>query len=459
MSNINLPATSTLGITTKPQAIFTKAIKRRLTCWLFLLLIPLMASVVQAQEDLWTGIGPVGGRISKLAVDSGTATTLYAGTFDSGVLKSIDGGASWHGVNNGLTSTDILSLALDPTNANTLYTGTNDHGLFKSTDGGESWTSIRVGLPSGFLVTSIVIDPTSPLTIYAGIIGGCDFFCDGSVFKSVNGGQSWNATILTRGITALAMDPRNPTTVYAAAESNLYKTVDGGLSWSEQGDITQGFPFPDITTIAIDPISPSRLYVGSVGLVLTPSQNWIRKGIFKSNDGGTIFNEATAGLTDFNIEDLVIDPGTPATLYAATDSGVFRSGNRGKNWSELNNGLGNVFVSDLAIIPTDPPTLYAATFGSGVFVVQPVGPFPPATLRITNAFVFKKKLWVFGEMFDPGAKLLLNGELQHTRNDVHNPLATLFAKKAGNKITPGQTVTLQVRNPDGTLSQEFRFTR
>ena len=87
--------------------------------------------------------------------------------------------------------------------------------------------------------------------------------------------------------------------------------------------------------------------------------------------------------------------------------------------------------------------------------------YDPATAailvpRITSASVAAKKLFIFGENFDDGAVILLNGEEQKTRNDDENPKTTLIGKRAGKKIKPGDT--LQVRNPNGTISQEFAFT-
>jgi hypothetical protein len=78
---------------------------------------------------------------------------------------------------------------------------------------------------------------------------------------------------------------------------------------------------------------------------------------------------------------------------------------------------------------------------------------------ITNAMVDAKRLLVFGSGFDSGAKILIDGEAQKSANDDQNPAGALVGKKAGKKIKRGETVTLQVRNSDGTLSNEFRFTR
>ena len=71
-----------------------------------------------------------------------------------------------------------------------------------------------------------------------------------------------------------------------------------------------------------------------------------------------------------------------------------------------------------------------------------------------------KHLLVFGGGFDSGAKILIDGEVhQKTSNDDLNPTGILFGKKAGKKIAAGQTVILQARNSDGTLSNQLRFTR
>ena len=77
--------------------------------------------------------------------------------------------------------------------------------------------------------------------------------------------------------------------------------------------------------------------------------------------------------------------------------------------------------------------------------------------RITGASVSGKKLFIVGENFDSGAVILLNGEEQKTRNDEANPQTTVIGKKAGKRVKSGDK--LQVRNPDGVLSEEFTFSR
>jgi hypothetical protein len=99
-----------------------------------ILLITSQAGTASAGINVWTSIGPEGGRINALAVDPVTPTTLYAGTW-SGVFKSTDGGGDWSAVNTGLNATDVCALAISPATQGTLsppgtlYAGTYD-GVF-----------------------------------------------------------------------------------------------------------------------------------------------------------------------------------------------------------------------------------------------------------------------------------------------------------------------------------------
>ncbi|HSE97044.1 MAG TPA: hypothetical protein VLD57_02165, partial [Blastocatellia bacterium] len=85
-----------------------------------------------------------------------------------------------------------------------------------------------------------------------------------------------------------------------------------------------------------------------------------------------------------------------------------------------------------------------------------VGKFAAIPPRIIMASVAGKKLIIAGDNFDDGAVILINGERQKTRNDDQNPQTTLIGKKAGKKVKTGDRI--QVRNPDGAISDEFIFT-
>jgi photosystem II stability/assembly factor-like uncharacterized protein len=195
--------------------------------------------------------------------------------------------------------------------------------------------------PYGGDVTSLVVDPHTPSTLYAGLAGS-------GVFKSTNGGNTWDpAGLANTDVQALAIDPATPSTVYAGGyQVGVFRSTDSGASWT-----STGLADTNVVALVIDPHSPSTLYVGADG-----------GGVFQSTNGGGSWTAGNTGLADLQVTALAIDPTTPSTLYAGTDGGgVFQSANGGTSWTEVNNGLTNLYVTAVAIDPATPSTLYAAT--------------------------------------------------------------------------------------------------
>ena len=219
----------------------------------------LVTSSVTAEGGInsWTSIGPEGGSIAALAIDPVTPGTLYAGTYDGGVFKSVSAGESWSAVNTGLPILYVRALAIDPQMPATLYAGTFGFaGVFKSTNAGGSWSaSARFTIGD---VLSLAIDPLMPTTVYAGTADG--------VFKSTNGGGSWsgvNTGLPNSPVQVVAIDPQTPTTLYSGTEtSGVFKSTNGGGSWNA---INTGLTNPDVIALAIDPQTPARLYAGTGG--------------------------------------------------------------------------------------------------------------------------------------------------------------------------------------------------
>jgi len=228
------------------------------------------------------------------------------------------------------------------------------------------WSSIG---PEGGTIHSIIITPTAPDTLYVGT--------DGGVFKSTNGGGSWSAvnTGLTNlYIATLAVDPITPTILYAGTAAGVFKSTNYGGSWSA---FNTGLPdWPRINALAIDPTTPNILYVGESST-----------GVYKSINGGSNWNAVNTDLTDTSVQTLAIDPTTPATLYAGTYGGVFQSTNSGGNWNAVNTGLGTNSVQTLVIDPTTPATLYAGTYGGVFQSTNSGGNWNAVNTGLTNTFV------------------------------------------------------------------------
>lgn len=203
--------------------------------------------------------------VNTIIVDPATPTTLYAGTIQ-GAFKSVNGGDSWTAINNGLTDApgasrtlSVRRLVVDPRNPATLYAATS-RGVFKSVNGGGNWSGANNGFANvqaglGPDILALVVDSLAPLTLYAGVSG---FF--GSVYKTTDGGANWqrmNAglSISINGVsnpltpTALAIDPTNPATIYVGTTFGVWRSVDGGASWSVRSD---GLSSPAVVTLLVD---------------------------------------------------------------------------------------------------------------------------------------------------------------------------------------------------------------
>jgi photosystem II stability/assembly factor-like uncharacterized protein len=156
------------------------------------------------------------------------------------------------------------------------------------------WT--RLG-PDGGQISAIAVDPQDSATIYAASTG--------TIYKSTNGGDSWYFagkglnTAPYAGINALVIDPRNSAIVYAGTSGGIFKSINRGESWSVT---IRNIP---ATALVIDPGNSSVLYAGT-------SKN----EIYKSTDGGT--NWKFAEISFSGITSLAINPQNPAVLYAST---------------------------------------------------------------------------------------------------------------------------------------------
>jgi hypothetical protein len=322
----------------------------------------------------WIGIGPEGVTVRAIVINPQTPETLYIGTVGFGVLKSIDSGATWVPANNGLINLDIMALAIDPQTPEIIYAGTEatsltPGGVFRSIDGGTTWESSL-----HYIVGAITINPVIPTTVYAGT-GNYSGSANGA-FKSIDGGLTWNSIntglpVPPGGVTALAVNPQSPETLYAGASrwggfNELYsigvlKSFDGGNTWAPTTltDHELSSVYSYVSAIVTDPQRPGTIYAETTG-----------DGVFKSIDGGTTWMTMNTGLTSLYVRALAINPQKPDDLYAGTSGGVFRSIDGGTTWVAFKVGLPDSAVRTLAINPQAPEILYAGTNGFGVFKIQ-----------------------------------------------------------------------------------------
>lgn len=172
-------------------------------------------------------------------------------------------------------------VVIDPSSPETVYIGTEFIGIQKSTNGGVDWDMTNSGL-ANFNVLSMVINPQSSNILYAGT--SC-----GGVYKSTNSGGSWaaaNSGMETACVRALVIDPVSQDTLYAGTEQGVFKSTNAAGAWSL---VNNGLANLDVSALAIDPLTPATLYAGS-GYMPPPGP--IRPAValagnlYKSTNGG-----------------------------------------------------------------------------------------------------------------------------------------------------------------------------
>jgi len=186
---------------------------------------------------------------------------------------------------------------------------------------------------------ALAIDPQNPSTVYAAAasFAGPQM---GGVFKSEDGGTTWtqaNAGLTDIEAYALVMDPQTPSTLYVGTEGGLFKSIDGAATWAATG-ITD-----EVRTIAIDAAMPSVVWVGT------------ETGLAKSTDGGLTWTQSTLGLAG-EVDAIAINPVAPATVYAGgRNMTTWKTTDGGGTWTRL---IDSPEALQLAVDPSAPSTVY-----------------------------------------------------------------------------------------------------
>ncbi|MEM7133662.1 MAG: DUF6531 domain-containing protein [Chloroflexota bacterium] len=227
--------------------------------------------------------------------------TFYVGTWSNGLLRSQDSGSKWTFVNEGLLSNTIYALAIDPNVPNRLFTGT-EQGLFVSINGGNTWSQSEGDLP-GYSVTSLTFSDATLLAI-----------TDMGLYLSQDGGTSWQPptqNLPPVQINVLQADITTGT-VYVGSSIGLYRSIDNGSNWTLVSVDLQG---QNIHAVAANPSDNNHLIVGTTG------------GLLHSYDSGDTWQADTfSGLDGIasqirNIAVCSDDSGV--NLYLGTGGGLY----------------------------------------------------------------------------------------------------------------------------------------
>ena len=335
---------------------------------------------------LWTSLGPDSvpanvplnaamGRLCCIRFDPNNKNVVYAAG-PGGLWKSINGGDGWVVWHTDLLGTlSISDLAIDPTNSNTMYIASGDvdlgyrdgNGVFKSVDGGITWntTGLNWAITQGNSVNKILIDPVNPQILHVGTSVG--------MYRSVDSGVSFTK-INSINVKDMEFKPGQPKTIYATADSTIFQSVNSGKSYSKIYSV----PGAGRLSIAVTQADSNYLYV-----LASSSIDFSFLGFFQSTNGGVSFSlkTNTPNLLGYDNDgsDLGVGSGWYNLALAASPImpnevvmggvNIWRSTDGGASWKINSHWMGDgapyvhADCHDLIYIPGGGTTVFAAVDG------------------------------------------------------------------------------------------------
>ena len=311
-------------------------------------------------------IGPtiMGGRVSELAVVESDPRIFYVGVASGGVWKTENAGITFEHVFKDESTASVGAVAVAPSNPNVVWVGTGEpnnrqsspwgNGVYRSTDAGRSWK--HLGLENTHHIGRIRVHPRDPDVAYVAAVGhlwGPN--PERGVYRTTDGGGSWEKVLFVdddTGAIELAMDMADPNTLFAAMYqrrrrawgfngggpgSGIYRTVDGGDTWTE---LTDGLPDGDKGRIGID------IYRGDGNLVFAlveadargPGQGFGqggggKNGVYRSTDRGDSWEKlSSTNNRPMYYSQIRIDPNDPERIYLG-GAALYRSSDGGRNFT------------------------------------------------------------------------------------------------------------------------------
>ena len=303
----------------------------------------LLPSISFATDPVWTTHGPDGGSVTAVAVDPANADVVYAGSFNAGLFKSVDGGGHWASVNGGLPFGNVTAVAVDPVDPATVYSAVSS-SVFKSVDGGGQWTALALpsAVPGIGYPQTLAVENSHTL-----LVSTCN-----ALFESADGGAAWTTHPIQIGggilcPTHLTLDPADSKRIYASTAEGLLRSADGGATWTlplraqlllAAGSLLQtcdqwGYYVAQATgTPAPKPEQFNSCANRDAPVHLDGYLSGLRYYIAQQP------NPAMYGLLA-GPEAIALDPRAAGTLYASTYWGIFKSTDFGASWSPIASGL------------------------------------------------------------------------------------------------------------------------
>lgn len=274
-----------------------------------------------------------------------------------GVVRSRDGGRRWEHRHGEIPIGCSSAFAIDPLDPFTLVC--HDEQWAKiSRDGGTTWRPLTQGSRPDAEVASLAIDPSNAQVIVVGT-------SDGRTFRTADRGAAWYRVAdgpATGAIESLQFVDGTSGVIFALQGSNIIRTLDGGDHWEA---LPSAWPYLEFQAFAVDPLSPSTVYVGT------------RRGVMVTADFGRHWELRRRGITRASVS-VAVQAGTPTTVFAKAFSETFASRDGGDTWTAVDSQLlppasaddtstirlpSNRTPSGIAVAASNPRIMYVAAGG------------------------------------------------------------------------------------------------
>ncbi len=279
---------------------------------------------------------PSGTAAATAAVPTGTWTALGPAPIGPPFLAF----GGFYGGNNSGRITGVVAIDSGP-HAGRVVAASASGGLWTSDDTGTTWLARSDRAPS-LAIGSVTVDPGNANHLIAGT--GEDNHCGdcapgAGILSSVDAGTTWSVqnpggVFTGLHVASVAIDPSNPSHMFAATDGGLFVTSNGGTNWAKPTDSSYGAVDGDINSVAINPTTPATIYLGGGAATVA-----------KSTNGGVAWAAAASGITppaagSFPIVALALAPSSPAMLYVSVGTftspvAVYKTTNSGVNWSHV----------------------------------------------------------------------------------------------------------------------------
>lgn len=336
-------------------------------------------------------VGPFrGGRSTAVGGFSDATHEYVMGTTGGGVWITTDAGETWENVaDDALNVGSVGAVEVAPGDPNVIYVGTGSagirgnvsigKGMWRSTDRGRSWSF--AGLEDAGLIAKIQVDPRDADVAFVAALGNAFAKNDErGIYRTRDGGESWERVLFVAdsvGAVDVVMNPKNPRELYAgmwraerkpwtlvdaSEDGGVWKTMDGGDTWTRLTDpsMDNGLPSSGIfgrIGLAISPADPLRVWA----LISAPDPHG---GIWRTDNGGDSWRKVTRDRRfrqrHWYYSHLEADPVDRNTVYVL-NTGMYRSVDGGEDWERISVPHGD--VHDLWIHPEDPEAMVVANDG------------------------------------------------------------------------------------------------